>query len=35
MRLKKAMLIILAILSIVLIDTAQSKIFNNKPVISF
>ena len=33
MRLKKAMLIILAILSIVLIDTAQAKIFNNKPVI--
>ena len=33
MRLKKAMLIILANLSIVLIDTAQAKIFNNKPVI--
>lgn len=33
MRLKKAMLIILAILSIALIDTAQAKIFNNKPVI--
>lgn len=33
MKFKKAMLIILVVLSIVLIDTAQAKIFNNRPVI--
>ena len=33
MKIKKAILIILIALSVVLIDTAQAKIFNNKPVI--
>ena len=33
MKIKKAILIILVALSVVLIDTAQAKIFNNKPVI--
>ena len=33
MKIKRTILIILVVLSIVLIDTAQAKIFNNKPVI--
>lgn len=34
MKIKRTILIILVVLSIVLIDTVQAKIFNNRPVIS-
>lgn len=34
MQIKRTILIILVVLSIVLIDTVQAKIFNNRPVIS-
>lgn len=34
MKIKKALLIISAALSIVLIDTVQAKIFNSRPIIS-
>ena len=33
MKIKRTILIILVVLSIVLIDTVQAKIFNNRPVI--
>ena len=34
MKIKRTILIILVVISIVLIDTVQAKIFNNRPVIS-